>query len=80
MLARGACRLPTLSCCWDGGQWLVPPPASHRSPQLEVLLSKVLRPRVRHAVGNKKFYSWPNPLSQNWASEGSAIAWVLELA
>lgn len=82
MLARGAVSLAK-AVLLSLPRWPVAVP-TYRKPQIPAArgtpLQIAVAPRVRHAVGNKSFYSWPNPLFQNWDSQGRAVARVWGLA
>lgn len=54
----------------DGPHLLKPQIPAAGAPALCIAVA----PRARPAVGNKRFYSWSNPLSQNWDAEGQAAA------
>lgn len=81
MLAQGGCV--ACQCCPIAATWPVTGPSSRPATDPGGYRCTSLRhggSRVRHTVGNERFYSWPKPLSQNWASQGPATAWVLGLA
>lgn len=53
------------------------PPTRHSDPEPQItglvpILCRLLRPgAAAGAVGNTTFYSWRDPLSQNWGREGA---------